>query len=410
MTQAGVCVHACSPLHYVDKDTPTVCRACDERCAGSCTGPSNHNCTSCAFPSLITPETKDFSCLDFCPTGYYGDLDTLECKQCHDQCSIETGCYGPLATNCIECALPRHHDTCVSSCPVTHYIRELDHTCQPCHSECDASQGCTGPLASECTACLNFNVSDSCLPSCPLGLHTSSAKTCVECDRECRSGCSGAGPQACIPICLDSFFTAASKNFECLNSAAFTSTCVATCPALTFVATTRCFDCHKQCSVGCVGPADTDCLACAQSRYQNKCVASCPTLSFTKHNNPHVRCPPRAMCGRVHVRLFSIARHWLCCTQHVWRLRRHMSIHDVCPERKLHFLLRRVSEWMLGPDAVAMQQFALSQQHSSRRLVCRVVCRNTLHCNCASRFLPQSSQHTEAVSCLPGIVWYWRLL
>jgi hypothetical protein len=49
----------------------------------------------------------------------------------------------------------------------------------------------------------------------------------------------------------------------------------------------------------------------------------------------------------VYARLFSVALHGLRCIQHVWRLRRNILTHNVCPVRKLLFFFC-FAEWLNG--------------------------------------------------------------
>ncbi len=180
-------------------------------------------------------------------------------------------------------------------------------------------------------------------------------------------------------------------------------------PSLTFVATPQCIDCHTWCSVGCTGPTSSDCLACAQVKHQGSCVASCPALTFTNTSTRTCdSCRPQCVGGCT--RGSSAAHRFGCvafnmsgvcvgtCPQHV---------HPGC---KLHCVLLRVSEWLLGPNAIPVQQLALSQQHPPGWIVRRVLCGNLLDRACTSRLLPQSCQRTKTVSHLSSIMWHRRLL
>lgn len=73
--------------------------------------------------------------------------------------------------------------------------------------------------------------------------------TCAVCDRQCKEGCYGAGPDKCV---------------ECKNVLDDTH-CVDKCPESKYDSSGTCIGCHATC-IGCNGPRDTiiadGCVTC----------------------------------------------------------------------------------------------------------------------------------------------------
>lgn len=81
-------------------DTSSTCALCDVNCKTCST--TADSCTSCGFSPLgyqLFLHT-DSICYQSCPSGYYGDTTSKDCKVCDTSCN---GCVNS-ATNCIKCS------------------------------------------------------------------------------------------------------------------------------------------------------------------------------------------------------------------------------------------------------------------------------------------------------------------
>ena len=117
-----------------------------------------------------------------------------ECKPHMDSCDKlhETPCrYLQLPLSQIVSALP------YPSCDPNQYVANPGSCgadrCGECHPSCDGESGCTGPSAKECNECANAEHENECVNSCPEGFEKSS-KTgkCIKCqggaDCDCGAG------------------------------------------------------------------------------------------------------------------------------------------------------------------------------------------------------------------------------
>lgn len=133
---------------------------------------------------------------------------------CHPLCS-DQGCWGPGPSQCVSCQAYRRGKECVSSCNINsgeprEYI-ENDH-CFLCHSEClpqNNTLTCIGPGADQCIKCAHYIDDDTCVNTCPPAFYDGNTAIfskypdknglCQLCSPECKTGCTGPGPEGCKP-------------------------------------------------------------------------------------------------------------------------------------------------------------------------------------------------------------------
>ena len=114
--------NSCSSQHFPSAPFPASCANCDAAC-NECSGAGNSNCQACAvnyYPVDLLPSTCVANCRDHASNFY---LDGSLCKECASECGT---CSGPLNSNCDSCAVSRYeivgHPSsspmyCLSSCP-----------------------------------------------------------------------------------------------------------------------------------------------------------------------------------------------------------------------------------------------------------------------------------------------------
>ncbi|XP_052415498.1 receptor tyrosine-protein kinase erbB-3 [Carassius gibelio] len=133
---------------------------------------------------------------------------------CDPLCSSE-GCWGPGPNQCVSCKNYSRGGTCVPQCNfLSGEKREfagLRRECMPCHQECAVQHGkntCTGPGADECVACAYLQDGPYCVSSCPEGVQgengliiykfPNSQHKCQPCHANCTLGCLGPGQNDCV--------------------------------------------------------------------------------------------------------------------------------------------------------------------------------------------------------------------
>ncbi|XP_077988175.1 epidermal growth factor receptor-like [Glandiceps talaboti] len=134
-----------------------------------------------------------------------------------------------------------------------------------CHSECNDAV-CWGPGATNCLECKNFDLEGVCVKECDQkdGFYSSSSNKCGHCHEECVVECSGPGADEC----------AACKNVIDEGH------CRKECPSMKYVnPETMCRPCHKFCAGGCTGPSnlreDGGCNACVKPRFHADGTVEC---------------------------------------------------------------------------------------------------------------------------------------
>ncbi|KAK2157627.1 hypothetical protein LSH36_188g10000 [Paralvinella palmiformis] len=189
---------SCTDTYYeeIKNDTHTICKACDESCKTSCTGPGPENCNDCEEGWIL----KDSGCQDIdecegdpCEEDQFcsNTPGSYSCLSCNKACA---GCSGPTALDCDECADEYYVD---------------DKTCKACHISCDG--GCTGDGNGECDSCKegwlldedgycqDINECEQDTSPCDKDSHcinTEGSFKCSTCHYTC-NGCIGPGADNC---------------------------------------------------------------------------------------------------------------------------------------------------------------------------------------------------------------------
>ncbi|KAG7278395.1 hypothetical protein CRUP_038558 [Coryphaenoides rupestris] len=144
-----------------------------------------------------------------------GDACALNNNTCDIKCTAE-GCWGPGPTMCFACRDYSRHGSCVDSCNIlTEVPREVavNQTCMKCHSECQPLNGtasCSAPFRpGNCTKCANFQDGLFCVSRCPQDVqgkdetriwkYADRKNVCQLCHKNCTQGCDGPGQSDCLP-------------------------------------------------------------------------------------------------------------------------------------------------------------------------------------------------------------------
>ncbi|XP_033096444.1 scavenger receptor cysteine-rich type 1 protein M130-like [Anneissia japonica] len=109
----------------------------------------------CSGPGVRT-------CIDTCPVGFYGNVTTRECIECHDHCDVCSGTANSYV--CGQCA-PGYllkGSECVSDCG--HGFHTTSGTCEECDSSCATCKD--NPTT--CTSCVEplYLQGESCIATC----------------------------------------------------------------------------------------------------------------------------------------------------------------------------------------------------------------------------------------------------
>ena len=155
---ADICNQSCPDGFYEDSDRS--CLPCSDQCLGGCTGSSASQCRECASVARIQDGSE--LCVPSCNANLTQmvlfETSSSRCEKCSRFCSLEDGCMGPSAADCITCrrnattnaTLPRFEGACVLSCPNTTYYHDTTSgACELCDSSC--TNGCSGPQPEDCT-------------------------------------------------------------------------------------------------------------------------------------------------------------------------------------------------------------------------------------------------------------------
>ena len=223
---------------------------------------------------------------DECPNNTYGTLNN--CMECDIEC---VGCTGPSNVNCTSCVnfaiLSSLPDTtidmecvlrcpnvstldnvCVDACATNQYaqiITERNLTfCYNCSDLCDPNLGCTGPAPSQCNGCQFFLevVYQTCVEMCPAeSYYINQTKECRPCHEQCSGGCFGPTDEDCL-ACID--LTVAPIILAANQSRFPMNRCSSSCPELYFEdpSRRRCVPCDSNCEGGCTDSSPFMCQNC----------------------------------------------------------------------------------------------------------------------------------------------------
>eukprot|EP00039_Didymoeca_costata_P011509 m.162141 g.162141 ORF g.162141 m.162141 type:complete len:2118 (-) comp15197_c1_seq1:3675-10028(-) len=288
----GVCVDNCPSLSY--KPIPTTngsifCDQCDEECERGCTGPLASDCVGTGAQKCKNFVLSDSgSCSSSCPptaTNFSWGLgaESFDCVKCSELCDPESVasdntsvCFGPGSNQCIECKSKLKLDgACVLTCP-------LDSA--PDGPPTNTTRNCI-----RCNFLLYYRAENGtlinegeCTDTCNLvngKPHFSEVRngrvSCIPCNEECRSGCSGTTSNDCVT----------ETGRKCANALLVNSsqqTCVKSCQLYNSYAALI----EESADLVCTSCPD----ACSTTEHLNSCCLGEATVLMTEQN-------PTKTCG-----------------------------------------------------------------------------------------------------------------
>ncbi|CAL8344486.1 unnamed protein product [Lota lota] len=273
--ETGHCVwySQCSLHTYMDEKGQ--CLLCDPLCH-RCSGPGKDRCLSCATLFLLNN-----TCMEECPTGYYGDRDELACKGCHKSCA---SCVGRHSVECVTCkpGLFQQGQSCVESCSEGHYGNTTSGFCEHCEPSCSR---CSGPSNHHCLGCREdywyHTQSGRCLKDCPLGYyHDTPSKTCRKCHPSCNT-CNDEGPLACESCYQGYDFLGGICESQCMLG--FYAT-----PQVIDIWEPNCEPCEPSC-LDCRGPGQWNCTVCPSLQLlseDGRCMSCCSEETHRSRREP----------------------------------------------------------------------------------------------------------------------------
>ena len=274
-------------------------------CALACTacfGNSASECYSCADGWYLSGTT----CLNSCPTGYWGNNVTKTCQQCFVNS-------GSSPYSCAACSTGANHDQCdscddgtylypsqgpgqcLNPCPDGYWGDNATKICEPCYID-------SGSSPFSCATCSKGGNSNEC-DSCNDGTYLHPSPGPGECLRSCPKGFWGdSSTNTCEPC-----YTNVSEPFSCATCSAGLNTnctscnsgsflypvpegqCVRSCPGGYWgdTATKTCKPCYSDSTsslfscVTCSGGSKSDCKSCRPGAYlypdpTGQCLTTCP--------------------------------------------------------------------------------------------------------------------------------------
>uniref|UniRef100_A0A672LU51 Proprotein convertase subtilisin/kexin type 6 n=1 Tax=Sinocyclocheilus grahami TaxID=75366 RepID=A0A672LU51_SINGR len=184
------CVSHC-PLGYFEDGEARRCRRCHRGCE-KCVARRPNECRSCRRGLYF--DSKESTCVETCPVGYFHDDGQRRCLKCHENC---LKCLRD-ADRCTACkdGISLAGMTCVPECANGTFFNLEEMKCSPCHISCST---CTGPGLEECIQCAPDYLQQEwrCVRSCAPGYYRGEAagftqRMCRKCEEHCLS-CQGPG-------------------------------------------------------------------------------------------------------------------------------------------------------------------------------------------------------------------------
>ena len=144
------CFSTCETCSTIDFNGCITCKEGFSFAQGVCIQELPIDPPYCTGDAIIVHEGQ---CYAGCPNGMYGDIATLTCLPCHEDCAT---CKGPARTNCLSCNEAEGSvlagDTCIRpTCPSGETLNMATLTCSGCFIDCVT---CSGPSPLECTECV----------------------------------------------------------------------------------------------------------------------------------------------------------------------------------------------------------------------------------------------------------------
>ena len=223
-----------------------------------------------------------------CTNGTFGMAGM--CQPCADGC---LSCTGPTFLDCQSCEdfsilLDNSTLLCVSQCPnvstldnrcvdtceTNQYLQVNTSTlldtmyCYNCSTLCDQNLGCSGPEPSQCNGCMFFEdvVNQTCVSECPSDTHyINQTKECRPCHLQCSGGCFGPSDAECLGCSNLRINANAIMGLVSLPN----DVCRASCPSMFYLdsANNYCIPCDSTCSISCTGPGPFDCGECSNASF-----------------------------------------------------------------------------------------------------------------------------------------------
>ncbi|EAS03999.2 EGF-like domain protein (macronuclear) [Tetrahymena thermophila SB210] len=252
----------CPPQFPLDDGTQ--CLPCPYYCPTGCqvqlSDPTKkfiNVCTVCdnTFNRTLTP---DYLCK--CNDGYYDQIGTGACQQCHYSCA---SCTGPGVSQCLTCPVDRDQNTVVDpntficTCKQQYYDDPISKSCKQCNLSCK--------LCSNLNTCLSCSdplmILKNGVCTCPNGYYLNPQpghlNSCLPCHHSCGTCLNNNQVDNCLTC---AHYT---RIFQ-FNPAKSDQTGTCNCVANLFESTINpieCVQCHYTC-LTCQGGSNTQCMTC----------------------------------------------------------------------------------------------------------------------------------------------------
>ncbi|XP_017941456.2 proprotein convertase subtilisin/kexin type 5 isoform X4 [Manacus vitellinus] len=257
----------CPPTEFYAEETQT-CKSCHKKCF-HCSGPTEHQCLSCANNRYLLHTT----CVETCPDGYYADSDEGQCSACHSACVTCTGRY---SSQCLSCkpGWYRQGKGCVNQCPSGYFAQNSTGLCERCHKSC---KECTGPQPTDCLLCDTYfyllHSKNECVSSCPQYYYENKDNNvCERCHPSCLT-CEGKGAFSCTSCVWSYSLLGGMCNSDCFVG----EYKVQETPGQE-EDEPKCEKCDSSCTE-CKGPGPLNCTVCPASMQlyleESRCLPCC---------------------------------------------------------------------------------------------------------------------------------------
>ncbi|XP_061789194.1 proprotein convertase subtilisin/kexin type 5b isoform X2 [Nerophis lumbriciformis] len=263
----GMCVDRCEEGFFVDVESRE-CEECHRACR-TCGGPRFDDCDSCEDEMTL----RDGECVKraqqgLCADGHFWNKQG-DCELCHSSCKT---CFSARKDDCITCHPGNFltaHQTCTPHCPASTFVNHTSSRCDACMDGCVSCQD-----AKVCQRCQaeHFLQDGMCVLECHRGFPEGGV--CHPCAPQCTS-CQG-NASFCLS-CEDGLFL-------------LKRSCRLHCPVGYYTQDTQCLQCPPDCTQ-C--SQDGLCQKCADYFFlhDDKCVGDCPAGYYaTEKQRECLRC------------------------------------------------------------------------------------------------------------------------
>lgn len=282
-------VLALSLVYASDQLRPRNAVVCDATCS-TCSNGICSSCTNSAYYIVVADNNCQAACpassfklsgycYKDCPSGFYNDKTTYECKACTSPCS---SCENS-ATICTSCNDPLYlyYGECRTDCPTATYKDTVQRVCIPCGSGCAT---CSGTECLTCTDSSNYIVvgAKTCAASCPVNYYTLNKMCYITCPDNYFNKSDFTCPQ-CKSPCANCVNSESSCTSCTSGNYLYNNSCDETCPAGYFknTQTLRCEACFDECEICTDGNTCTKCWAGTYLSSDDKiCDETCGSLEM----------------------------------------------------------------------------------------------------------------------------------